>query len=146
MRSPPTSDFARLLGHNNIYQGTVIEHDLLKYKTIIKWQSATIECRYCPYFEPGQNVCWMIPANQVLLHQTVRPSNGECENPIKGRLDEFIALGDFVSLGVACLDNESQMIRFSVPSHVAERKQLSEGGSVKVSLVSDGIHFNEALR
>jgi molybdate transport system ATP-binding protein len=141
MRSPPTSDAARLLGYNNIYQGMVIDHDLLKYKTIITWQSSTIECRYCPDFKPGQNIYWMIPANQVLLHQTVRPSNGERENPIKGRLDELIVLGDFVSLSVACLDNKSQMIRFSVPSYVADRNQLSEGDFVKVSLVSDGIHL-----
>ena len=141
MRSPPTSDVARLLGHNNIYKGTIVDHDLVKQKTIIKWQSTTIECRYYADFEIGQDIHWMIPANQVLLHQTIRPSNGERENPFQGRLDELVVLGDFVSLSVVCLDNESQIIRFSVPLHVAERNQLSEGGSIKVSMVSDGIHL-----
>ena len=83
----------------------------------------------------------MIPPENVLLHRRDRPSRGERENPVAGVIKEFIPMGETASVTVRVDGVRETLIAMTVPTHVAQRNRLSEGGPIKVSLLQEGIHL-----
>ncbi len=142
MNHPDNADVASLIGHYNIFRGEVIEHDHDAETTHIKWQDHTLTTRYRPEFELRTEIDWVIPSDSIILHRRDRPSQGERENPIKGQIDELIPLGENTSITMTTEQNQS--LYLSVPTHVARRNRLAQGGAVTVSLLAQGIHLMSA--
>ena len=136
MNRPDNADVASLIGHYNIFRAGVTGHDHDAKSTRIEWQGHTLATSYRPEFEPGREVDWVIPSDSIILHRRDRPSRGERENPVKGRIDEFIPLGETTSITIAT--GQGKSLYLSVPTHVARRNRLEQGGDITVSLLRGG--------
>ncbi len=141
MHQPANVTVARLVDLSNLYEAEVVAHDPKRSMTSIRWHDQTLEARYAPQFPLRHRVCWVIPPENVLLHRRDRPSRGERENPVAGVIAEFVPLGETASVTVRVDGDPDTHIAMTVPTHVAQRNRLSEGGPVKVSLLQDGIHL-----
>ena len=144
MNHPERADIASLIGHYNIFRARVAGHDHEAQTTRIEWDGLTLNTRYRPEFEPGAEADWVIPADSIILHRRDRPSRGERENPVTGRIEEFIPLGETTSITIATAPGKS--IYLSVPTHVARRNRLAQGGDITVSLLADSIHLMKKVR
>ena len=136
---PDNADVASLIGHYNIFDGKVIDHDHDAKTTRIEWRSHTLTTRYRPEFEPHAEIDWVIPSDSIILHRVDRPSQGERENPVKGHIDELIPLGENTSITIAT--GQDQSLYLSVPTHVARRNRLAQGRDITVSLLAESIHL-----
>jgi molybdate transport system ATP-binding protein len=141
MHRPPNVEVARLVGLGNIFDGTVIGHDEAARVTRLGWNGTVLECALDTSITVGERVNWVIPSNRVLLHQRVRPSKGERENPLFGEIVDLVALGETCALELRIEQSRDHVLSFSVPLHVAERNSLAVGDRVGVSLKSEGIHL-----
>jgi molybdate transport system ATP-binding protein len=140
MSQPLNKNVAHLVGHNNVFSAKIERHDDEQKKTYIKWLNYNLETSHRPELPAGEEIDWMIPAENLILHRRDRPSKGEKENPVSGEIKEFVPLGESSSVTMKVDDNE-QFLSMSVPSHVAQRNGLEKGGALSVSLLSDGIHL-----
>ena len=139
MARPLNVTIARLVDHVNLFQATVLEHDRQAERTIISWHGLALECRYQPQFAAGDQVAWVIPSSNIVLHRRDRPSRGERENPLQGKLVSYLPLGETATVTMSLAESTDEQLVFSVPTHVAERNRLAEGGAVAVSLLSEAI-------
>jgi molybdate transport system ATP-binding protein len=76
----------------------------------------------------------------VVLHRRDRPSRGEHENPVAGRVEESLTLGDDTSMGIR-LDANGALLTLRVPTHVARRNGIGIGVRAGASLLADAIHL-----
>jgi molybdate transport system ATP-binding protein len=138
---PVNAEVARLTGQTNIFDGVIESHHLENGITRISWQGRILECLVNADFQVGEPVQWVIPQNRVILHQRVRPSRGEAENPVDGQISEMMKLGDSVALELLPDESNKASLSFTVPLHVAERNALAIGERIGVSLKTQGIHL-----
>ncbi len=134
---PASSEVARLMGIRNLFEATVAGRSDTG-QAVLDWAGLQIETEAgCA---PGTPVVWAIPDGFVVLHRRDRPSRGEHENPVPGRIDEMIVLGQTAQLRL-CPDHAPALpIHFSVSLHVAQRNAIAPGVAATVSLVAEGIH------
>ena len=136
---PASPEVARLVDLRNLFQGTVIRHD--PERTWLGWAGHEIEAAAHPAFAPGARVTWAIPDGFVVLHRRDRPSRGEHENPVTGRIDSMIVIGQTAHLTLRAARDPALPVHFSVPRHVARRNGIEPGVEAGVSLLASGIHL-----
>jgi molybdate transport system ATP-binding protein len=141
MARPASPTVARLVDHTNIFEGTVLEHREDAGISLLRWRDHTLEVAHRPEFAPGSKVAWVIPPENVILHRRDRPSRGERENPVAGKISDYIPLGETTTLAVAIDGGEEASIVLSVPTHVARRNDIQPGVEIRVSLLASGIHL-----
>ncbi|WP_207476905.1 ABC transporter ATP-binding protein [Arenibaculum pallidiluteum] len=139
MARPASPDVARLIDIRNIFEGRVLEHR--ETCTLVAWRGHVLEAAPRADVAAGSVVPWCIPASGVLLHRRDRPSRGERENPVAGRVAEFVPLGENASMVVLADGSPDAPLALSVPVHVAHRNAVSVGVEVTVSLLADSIHL-----
>ena len=138
---PRNANVARLVQLTNLFEGTVGAATEADGKTRLAWLGYSLEVDVNPGFAPGTRVCWVIPPEHILLHQRVRPSHGERENPVSGVISYCTTLGEITSLTLLVNDDRRHPLSLSVPTHVARRNGLSTGDRIGVSLLASGIHL-----
>lgn len=138
---PKNALVARLVGLTNLFQGEVSGQRPEAGLTLLRWGNHTLEARYNGTFPVGAGVCWVIPPENVLLHRRDKPSQGERENPLSGVIDEYVELGETVSMTLLLDGRTDCPLAMSVPSHVARRNRLGPNEAVSVSLLAGGIHL-----
>jgi molybdate transport system ATP-binding protein len=144
MTRPNSCEVARLVDIKNIFEGTVVAHDHERKLTVMSWRDKTLEASYVPQFAVGAPVSWVLPMEYVILHRRVprdRPSRGENENPVSGRIAEYVVLGPNVSVGIKLDGAVGPLLYMSVPTHVAHRNLLGLDELIQVSLLAEGIHL-----
>jgi molybdate transport system ATP-binding protein len=145
---PKTATVARLMDQQNLFTAQIVEHIEQTNKTLLRWRGVILEALYQPQFSIDQRVCWTIQSASVLLHRRDRPSNGDCENPLKGKIIEYMETSGLANLLVQ-IDRELKInITINVPLHVAKRNNLGLNENIGISLLSEGIHLMpyQALR
>lgn len=142
MARPKNSRVASLIGHYNIFEGTIAAHDAAKGESRLSWEGLELQTPHRPEFAAGQKVEWVIPEDQMVLHQRRRPSAGERENPVFGVIEECTELGLNTNISMKPRHCEA-LLNFTVPAHVARRNDLREGEEIGVSLLQQGIHLME---
>ena len=143
MARPQDARVARMVNLTNVFHGRVVAHDQDKAITRLQWLEYTLECRYQEEFKPGIVVDWVVPPQHVILHQRVRPSRGERENPVRGVIEDFVILGENVSITMLVDGQAGTPLSLGVPTHVARRNSLAPGERISVTLLSEGIHLME---
>jgi molybdate transport system ATP-binding protein len=138
---PASALVARLMDQPNLFTAQVQEHDAARRVTRLLWLGRSLEARLQAHFRPGSRVSWMIPVHQVLLHRRDRPSRGEHENPVAGRIAELFTLGAEASLSVEIDRRLKLHLALRLPVHVARRNNLALGDEITVSLLAEGIHL-----
>lgn len=141
MTRPDSATVARLVGLENIFTGIVKSHDHDSRTTWLEWDAYLLETPYRPEFKPDTVVDWVIPSENLILHRRDRPSRGERENPVHGHILEFIPLGEMASVLIAVNEIEHRHLSLMVPTHVARRNNLEQGGAITVSLLAEAIHL-----
>jgi len=138
---PASAEVARLVGHTNLFKAEISEHLPDKKITRLRWQSGTLEAAYTPDFAPGTEVDWLIPADSIILHRVDRPSRGERENPVTGKVDECLVMGEMTYIVATSPENGNETFSLSLPSHVARRNYLATGKEIRFSLLASAIHI-----
>jgi len=145
---PQTATVARLMDQQNLFTAQILDHNAQTQKTRLRWRGIELEASYQPQFPVNERVCWMIQPANVLLHRRDRPSNGDKENPMQGKIIEYMESNGLAQLLVE-VDAELKInITINVPLHVAKRNQLGLHENIGISLLSEGIHLmpHQALR
>ena len=140
MSQPRDKNVAHLVGHYNVFKATIEKHDAETKITYIKWFEHTLETSHRPDISIGEEIDWVIPSENLILHRRDRPSKGEKENPVSGDIEDFTPLGENASVTIKIKGSE-ELLTMSVPGHVAQRNGLGKGGAISVSLLSEGIHL-----
>jgi molybdate transport system ATP-binding protein len=138
---PKNASVARLVQLTNLFEGTVTGPAEAGGKTRLAWLDYSLDVNASPDFAPGTKVCWVIPPGHILLHQRVRPSHGERENPVSGVISDCTPLGETTSLTLLVREDRRHPLSLSVPTHVARRNGLAAGEQIGVSLLASGIHL-----
>jgi molybdate transport system ATP-binding protein len=144
MTRPDSVEVAQLVGLRNVFRAGVIEHDTVRGVTRIEWRRHRLEARLQPAYAAGQQVTWTIPQSYLVLHRRDRPSRGEHENPVSGKVLELLSLGENVALTVAVNGTDRPPLFLTVPAHTARRNGIAQGVEIGVSLLAEGIHLMPA--
>lgn len=137
---PRSSAVARLLNLRNTFSARVVAQHPERGLTIIDWDGRRLEAALNSSFAIGEEVDWVVPEGFIILHQRVRPSRGERENPVPGIIESLLTTGPTTHL-VLRPDGATHPLHFSVPTHVARRNSLAQGDAVSVTLLGQGIHL-----
>ncbi|PCK03686.1 MAG: ABC transporter [Alteromonadaceae bacterium] len=135
---PNNTDIARQVDVRNISIAELVNEE---EQLTLKWNDYVLAVEQMEGFVVGQTVHWTIPPSKILLHQRVRPSRGEQENPVTGVIEELITLKGITTVLFIVDHANGQTLQMDVPEHVAKRNKLAIGVAISVSLLSDAIHL-----
>jgi molybdate transport system ATP-binding protein len=138
---PASALVARLVDHRNLFEGLILGHDRDRGFTLLGWRGRVLEAALRPDIAAGTRVTWLVPAASVVLHRRDRPSRGERENPVPGRIAEMVELGEQASLVLHVDGDPDVPLALAVPTHVARRNGIAVGVTATVSLLADTIHL-----
>ncbi|MDC9724435.1 MAG: ABC transporter ATP-binding protein [Gammaproteobacteria bacterium] len=135
---PDNVAIARQVDARNVFSGHLVEHEnTLK----LKWYEHFIEIASTSGFRAGQHVYWTLSPSKVLLHQRVRKSRGDHENPLIGTICEMVNLRGITTLILKIEHTNGINLQMDLPEHVAMRNGLKIGETISVSLLADAIHL-----
>lgn len=140
-RRPVSPQVARLMGQTNIFSGRLTKPARGGEPGWLEWGAKSLEIAATGPFEAGDRVDWMIPSSHILLHRRERPSRGERENPVAGRVIDVTPLGEVVAVSMCVADASDERVNFTTAAHAAKRNDLRPGADVVVSLLADGLHL-----
>lgn len=137
LHHPDTVAVAKLVDVRNLFEGQIIRHD---GSIKLQWNSILLT------LPDKQNIkqCmtkWTIPPSKVILHQRVRPSRGEHENPVEAVITELLTLRGITTVLLAVKKANDIIIQMDLSEHVAVRNDLKTGDEITVSLISESIHL-----
>jgi len=144
MTQPVSPLVARLVDLPNIYQGVIESRVSKTAPARMRWNNITLEIAENAAVEIGETVSWTIPPSFVVLHRRRKPSKGERENPVTGRVSEILTFNEIsrITLMVEGMDNCPLVI--SLDTHAARRNEISVGENITVSLLAQDIHIMPA--
>ena len=136
---PRTTSVARLIGETNIFAGTVASVSNTASAGRVDWSGGRLEVADTGGFAIGATIAWVITRDHIVLHRRGRPSHGERENPVAGRISDLVLLGEQTELTV--MTDAGATLNFRLPTHASRRNELAPGAEVTVSLLATGIHL-----
>ena len=142
INQPDSVQVARLVGLKNVFRGQVIAQN--PEATLIEWRGHQLIARSQPQYKPGEAISWSIPQSNLILHRRNRPSRGERENPVTGKVANLIRLGDHVAVSIYVDGAHRPPVFISLSRHAAERNGIATGVDITVSLLAQGIHIMPA--
>ncbi|MFN4163573.1 MAG: ABC transporter ATP-binding protein [Ferrovibrio sp.] len=137
---PASAEVARLVDLRNLFEGRIVRHQADPARTLIAWQGLMIEAIHNPELAVGSTVSWVIPDGFVVLHRRDRPSRGDHENPVTGKVESVLTIGQTAQIVLRPHHARAMPLHFSVPMHVAQRNAIAQGVEATVSLLAEGIH------
>ena len=140
---PKSATVAWLMGQTNIFAGTVTATSAPNTPGRLAWAGGTLEIADTGAFAAGTSVAWMIPSDAIVLHRRGRPSQGERENPVTGRIAQMTRLGDQTVVTLALAGDARLNMR--LPTHAARRNELEPGAEATVSLLASSLHVIETM-
>jgi molybdate transport system ATP-binding protein len=138
---PNSPAVARLVGIRNIFDGIVLDARGPAGHIVIGWREHRLQTEIAEGFAPGERVSWCIPSDSVIVHRRDRPSRGEHENPVRGRVRDALRLGEMTELTIEADEAGDLPLHCSIPTHVARRNAIAPGVDVGVSLKADAIQL-----
>jgi molybdate transport system ATP-binding protein len=134
---PASPLVARLVGMRNIFEGEIDSHEPDEGRSWLRWGERRLEVPYCPSFAENEQISWVIPSADVLLHNHDRPSRGRRENPFQGTVIDMLDMGGITTVNIGM---EDVVLEMTLPRHVASRNSLAPGVGLTVSLLAGSIH------
>jgi molybdate transport system ATP-binding protein len=139
---PCNRDVARLVGQRNLFEGVVRGPSTQHPGTLLlEWQGRLLEVNSDLAAPPGTVVDWMIPAASILWQRRDRPTAGDRENPVEGRVLDLLPLGDSCAVTFAADGPAGHRLFLSLPAHAVRRLELAIGDRGRVSLLAEHIHL-----
>lgn len=144
MQQPDNARIARLLGHKNIYSGRYTQTANAEQLDLFGREFKTGKLGHAKLSDQAvQAVDVLIDPSAIIMHRNDRPSNGERENPVQTKVAEAIPMGNEMALKLV-IERTGELMSFRISRHVAKRNQVTLGGKLKVSLLTEGIHLMPA--
>jgi molybdate transport system ATP-binding protein len=137
---PASPTVARLMGQTNIFTGTVTTPATSNARGKLAWAGGTLEVAATGQAAAGTSVTWMMPSDAIVLHRRGRPSQGDRENPVMGRIAQLTRLGEQTAVSVSIVGATETMLNFRLPTHAARRNELEVGAEVTLSLLAESLH------
>ncbi len=141
LNRPASALVARLVDLGNVFEGEVVGHDAEAGHTLLRWHGHLLEARLRRDVAAGTRLAWVIPPGFVVMHRRDRPSRGERENPVRGRVEELATFGETSDVTMRVDDTPGLQLHFTVSTHAARRNRLAPGVDLRVSLLAEGIHL-----
>jgi molybdate transport system ATP-binding protein len=144
MTQPASSLVARLVDLPNIYQGVI---ERLASKTSpaqMRWNNIVLEIADNFTAQTGEQVSWTIPPSFVVLHRRRKPSKGERENPVTGRVTQILTFNEISRITVKVEGTQDCSLVLSLDTHAARRNKIHVGEVITVSLLAQDIHIMAA--
>jgi molybdate transport system ATP-binding protein len=137
LHRPENVAIARQVDVRNLFEGELEFHDgQLK----LRWHDYVFELSQSRSLLPGK-VYWTIPPSKVLLHQRLRPSHGEHENPVTAVVFELLSLRGISTVVLRVDNTEGELLQMDIPEHAANRNNLQIGDTVSLSLLASALHL-----
>jgi len=134
---PTNSAVARQVDVRNILKGRLkLNHGQL----MLEWHHYVFSVSRLDGFVEGQDVFFALSPAKILLHQRVRPSRGEQENPVTGTICDRVTLRGITTVLFSVELAKGAILQMDLPEHVAMRNKLNIGEVITVSLLADAIH------
>ena len=140
---PRTATVARLMGQMNIFTGSIAQVSSTTTPGKLSWAGGTLDIADTGAFAANTAVTWMIPSDAIVLHRRGRPSQGERENPVTGRIAQITRLGDQTAVTLDLAGDARLNLR--LPTHAARRNEIATGADATVSLLAESLHVIEAV-
>lgn len=137
-RRPASPQVARLLDKHNVFAGRILCD--ASGGGYLQWGPYRLTAELPANAASGDQVRWYVPPSDVVLHRRQRPSRGERENPVHGRVSELIVLGGIAQVTLD-FEHTDDSLRFEIATHAARRNGLARGEEVGVSLLASGVHI-----
>ncbi len=144
MSRPASPAVARLIGIRNIFGGAVLDERTPAGNLVIGWREYRLETEIAEGFVPGEPVSWCMPGDSAIVHRRDRPSRGEHENPVRGRVRDAVRLGETTELTVEIGPAGELPFHCSLPTHVVRRNRIEPGVDIGLSLKADAIQVMRA--
>jgi molybdate transport system ATP-binding protein len=141
MTRPRSPAVARLVGIRNIFSARVLPVRTSAGGILLEWRGRRLETEIVQPFAAGSEVAWCIPSDSVVVHRRDRPSRGEHENPVFGRVVDAVRLGETTELAIAVEAEEAHPLHCTIPTHVARRNGIVAGVEIGASLKADAIQL-----
>jgi len=144
MTQPVSPLVARLIDLPNIFQGVIECHANETGPALMRWNNITLEIIENINVEIGDTVSWTIPPSFVVLHRRRKPSKGERENPVTGRVSEVLTFNEISRITMLIEDMDDCPLVISLDTHAARRNEIKIGEAITVSLLAQDIHIMAA--
>jgi len=144
MTQPVSPLVARLIDLPNIFQGVIERHASETGPALMRWNNLSLEIIENITTEIGDNVSWTIPPSFVVLHRRRKPSKGERENPVTGRVSEILTFNEISRITMLIEDMDDCPLVISLDTHAARRNEIKVGEVITVSLLAQDIHIMAA--
>ncbi|PHS69680.1 MAG: ABC transporter [Methylophaga sp.] len=138
MYQPDNVAVAKQVDVRNLFEGQIV---MTEEGHQLHWHDLVLELGDIEPFHHQQAICWTISPAKVILHQRVRPSRGEQENPIAGQIVEILTLRGITTILVAVSKANNLIIQMDVSEHVAQRNSLQKGQQITMSIIASAIHL-----
>jgi molybdate transport system ATP-binding protein len=137
LHRPKNIEVAKLVDVRNLFDGRLVK-DADEAKLEWNHHSLSIKADEQALVEA---VHWTISPSKVILHQRLRPSRGEQENPVKGVITQLLTLRGITTVLLRVSSEHNSIIQMDLSEHVAVRNSLQVGDEITVSLISEAIHI-----
>jgi len=141
MLRPASVAAARLVGLRNLFTGRLERPATDGVSGLILWRGQLLEVASTDPCPVGSDVAWLVPPGGVVLHRRDRPSRGERENPVSGRVSDFLRLADQAVITMQIDDDPQLPLGFTIPWHTAVRNGVGIDATITVSLLAEAIHL-----
>ncbi|PCJ33042.1 MAG: ABC transporter [Gammaproteobacteria bacterium] len=128
---------AKQVDVRNLFEGDITSTEQV---TKLVWHGINLDIPGTK-IQASQAISWIISPAKVILHQRLRPSRGEQENPVSGEIVELLTLRGITTVLVRIPLAKDLIIQMDVSEHVAERNQLQQGQTISMSLIGSAIHI-----
>ncbi len=141
LQRPANAEVARLVDVRNLFDGEIVAVDRKGGRCRLRWPAGELEAVWAGHLPSEGRVNWCIPPAGILLHSRLRPSRGERENPVTGRIVEIVHFGGRAQVLMAPDTAPDLRLHLDLPQHVAARNRLSVNDQIRVSLLRQAIHL-----
>jgi molybdate transport system ATP-binding protein len=138
LAQPVSALVARLTDQPNLFVGRVLRHLPDCAATEIEWQQRPLLAPYTPAFSPGDTVCWVVPAEGVVL---VRDDQQDRENIVRGCVAESLAWRGHASITAHVDGRRDAALSFAIGASVAARRGIVPGAEVPLQLQKSAIRL-----
>jgi len=135
---PNNVAISRQVDSRNIFTAQLVEYE---NKLKLKWYDYFIDVADTSQFKLNDHVHWTLSPSKVLLHQRVRKSRGEHENPLEVTICDMVSLRGITTLILTVEHTDGIRLQMDLPEHVAMRNGLKIGETISVTLLADAIHL-----
>jgi len=138
LAQPVSALVARLTDQPNLFVGKVLRHLPALDSTEIEWLGQPLFAPYTPEFAVGETVCWMVPAEGVVL---VREDQAERENTVTARVAESLAWRGHASVTARVDGRREAAVSFAIGASVAARRGIIPGAEIPLQLQKSAIRL-----